>query len=295
MRDIPAALQARLDTGCTTLATCWIVRRTDGAVLGFTDHDRDLQVAGVACRAASGFDASAAAEKLGFAVGGGEVAGALVDEAVSEADMRAGRYAGARVEVHLVDWSIPSLSVLLRVASIGEITCEGPAFRAELRSPAAALDVERGRLYAPRCPADLGDARCGVDLAASGRRADGIVTAVEPGALVCAGLGSFAADALAGGRLAVTGGVAAGFAVEIAAQAATASGVRLALWQPLPEGVAPGDPVRVAVGCDKLFATCRDRFANAANFRGFPHMPGIDRILSVPVPGEGGHDGSAYG
>ncbi len=51
----------------------------------------------------------------------------------------------------------------------------------------------------------------------------------------------------------------------------------------------------VTIGCDKSFATCRDRFANALNFRGFPHMPGIDRILSVPVPGEGGHDGSVVG
>ncbi|MFN3856092.1 MAG: DUF2163 domain-containing protein, partial [Phreatobacter sp.] len=46
MRTLPAALDARLATGCTTLATCWIVRRRDGVVLGFTDHDCDLVVDG---------------------------------------------------------------------------------------------------------------------------------------------------------------------------------------------------------------------------------------------------------
>jgi len=83
--------------------------------------------------------------------------------------------------------------------------------------------------------------------------------------------------------------------VEIAAAVAVTGGVKLTLWQAPPEPLAAGDAVLVTVGCDKAFSTCRDRFANAANFRGFPHMPGIDRILAVPVPGEGGHDGSVSG
>ncbi len=90
-------------------------------------------------------------------------------------------------------------------------------------------------------------------------------------------------------------GAAAGFIVEIASATAVTDGVRLAFWQPAPVPLAPGDAVAVTIGCDKAFSTCRDRFANALNFRGFPHMPGIDRILSVPLPGEGGHDGSVVG
>lgn len=292
MRAIPPALQTRLDGGCTSLATCWILRRRDGTVLGFTDHDGDLVVAGVTCRAASGFDATAAAEKLGFAAGTAEIAGALVDEAVSAPDIRAGRYDGARVEVHLVDWTEPTLAVLLRVMTIGAVTREGPAFRAELRSLAARLDVERGRLFTPRCGADLGDARCGVDLSAPGRRATGTILRPAGAAPVVAGLAGFAAEDLVGGRLAVESGAAMGFAVEIAAATVVTDGMKLTLWQAPPEPLAVEDAVAVTVGCDKAFATCRDRFANAANFRGFPHMPGIDRIVSVPLPGEGGHDGS---
>ncbi|MBY0398163.1 MAG: DUF2163 domain-containing protein [Thermoleophilia bacterium] len=295
MRSLPPALQARLDGGCTTLATAWILRRTDAVVLGFTDHDGDLVVAGVPCRAASGFDATAAAEKMGFATGTAELAGALVDDAITAADLRAGRYDGARVEVHLVDWTEPALGVLLRVMTLGAVTREGGAFRAELRSRAAGLDVERGRLFTPRCAADLGDARCGVDLAAPGRAGSGTVMALADGQPVIAGLSSLAADDLVGGRLTVQTGAAAGFTVEIAAATPVTGGVRLSLWQVPPEPLAPGDAVSATVGCDKAFATCRDRFANAANFRGFPHMPGIDRILSVPVPGEGGHDGSVVG
>lgn len=294
MRTLPPGLQARLDTGCTTLATAWIVRRTDGMVLGFTDHDADLVVDGIACHAASGFDASAAAEKLGFAPAAAELAGALVDDAISDTDLRAGRYDGATVEVHCVDWERPDLAVHLSTLTLGAVTREGKAFRAELRSRASALDVERGRLYTPRCAADLGDARCGVDLTGPDRRGEAVVVATAEGSLVLSGL-ALDLDRLAGGRLAVTSGAAAGWNVEIAAASVVSGGVRLSLWQPPPDPPAPGDAVTVTIGCDKRFATCRDRFANALNFRGFPHMPGIDRILSVPVPGEGGHDGSVVG
>jgi uncharacterized phage protein (TIGR02218 family) len=68
--------------------------------------------------------------------------------------------------------------------------------------------------------------------------------------------------------------------------------VVLRLWQRPPAEVAPGDGITVTAGCDKQFATCRDRFLNAANFQGFPHMPGNDFVITVAVPGEGGYDGT---
>jgi uncharacterized phage protein (TIGR02218 family) len=58
------------------------------------------------------------------------------------------------------------------------------------------------------------------------------------------------------------------------------------LWQPMASAIAPGDTFTVAAGCDKQFSTCKAKFANAANFRGFPHIPGPDYVLSVAKPGE---------
>ncbi|GAB5457394.1 MAG: DUF2163 domain-containing protein [Henriciella sp.] len=42
--------------------------------------------------------------------------------------------------------------------------------------------------------------------------------------------------------------------------------------------------------CDQSFSTCRDVFQNTDNFRGFPHMPGTDFVLSGPAAS--GNDGS---
>src|SRR5262249_7313653 len=110
VRSIPPDLQAKLDSGVTTLARCWIVTRRDGVTLGFTDHADDLPIAGTRCHAGTGLTASEATARLGLQVDGSEIAGALTDDSLAEADLAAGRYDAADIEVHLVDWSEPSLS-----------------------------------------------------------------------------------------------------------------------------------------------------------------------------------------
>jgi len=68
--------------------------------------------------------------------------------------------------------------------------------------------------------------------------------------------------------------------------------VTLALWQVPPQAMQPGDTFTLTAGCDKRFETCRAKFANALNFRGFPHMPGNDFVVGYAVPGEPCHDGT---
>ncbi len=50
--------------------------------------------------------------------------------------------------------------------------------------------------------------------------------------------------------------------------------------------IAAGDTFAVTAGCDKLFSTCQAKFANGVNFRGFPHMPGNDFVLSYARAGD---------
>jgi hypothetical protein len=137
MRLIPSALQAKLDSGVTTLARAFIVRRRDGVVQGFTDHDEDIVVDGVTCRAATGLSASEATAELGLAVQGADVFGALAGDALSEADLAAGRYDAATIELYIVDWSEPALFVLLVRGAVGEVRREGAAFTAERRAGGA--------------------------------------------------------------------------------------------------------------------------------------------------------------
>lgn len=286
MRSIPSALQAKLDSGATTLARCWIVTRRDGVVLGFTDHDCDLTIGGVVCRAATGFTASEATSRFDLAVDGAEISGAFSDDLLSEADLAAGRYDAAAVATWLVDWSDVSLRILIARGTIGEVRREGSAFTAELRGLADALAQDSGRLFTARCGVDLGDGKCRVDLASSNFRRSGTVTAVEGTSILAAsGLSGLAAGWFTAGRLNWTGGANAGLAIEVKQHRIVAGEVLISVWRAMPEPIVIGDSFVVTAGCDKSFATCRDRFANTANFRGFPQIPGNDFVVSYPLPG----------
>jgi uncharacterized phage protein (TIGR02218 family) len=50
--------------------------------------------------------------------------------------------------------------------------------------------------------------------------------------------------------------------------------------------IAVGDGFSVVAGCDKRLETCRNRFGNVANFRGFPHIPGQDTVIRYPNRGD---------
>jgi uncharacterized phage protein (TIGR02218 family) len=280
MKALNPALADHLAGEATTLCRCWRLTRRDGLVLGFTDHDRDLEFDGTLFVAQSGLNASEADQRLGLAAASQEIIGALLSERITEADIRADRYDGAQVETFLVNWNDVEERVLERASLIGEIMREDGAYRAELRSAAAALDQTQGRRFTRSCDAELGDARCGVNLAGPAWSANATVASVGGDLVIrLAGLSGFAADHFTGGRLTFLTGANSAMAVEIASHGVDAGGVSISLWKPPAFPVEAGDEVKVEAGCDKRFPTCRDRFSNRLNFRGFPHIPGNDFAL----------------
>ncbi|ARQ00956.1 DUF2163 domain-containing protein [Pseudorhodoplanes sinuspersici] len=294
MRNISPAFQAKLDAGATTLCRCWILTRRDGVVQGFTDHDQTVIVNGVSCRADTGFTGSEAVARLGLSVDGVEVSGALSDDSLNESALAAGHYDAAQVDMYIVDWSEPALNVLMTRGHIGEVRREGAAFAAELRGLADTLAHETGRLYTAACSADLGDTRCKIDLDDPLYRGEGSIVAPRGvSAFTVSGLDDFDVGWFTAGRLTFTSGANGGSAMEVKRHYIASDNVVIELWQAMAEPIAPEDTFIVTAGCDKRFATCRDRFNNALNFRGFPHIPGNDFIVRYAIDGEPGHDGKS--
>lgn len=294
MRSIPPALQTKLNSGVTTLCRCFVLTRRDGVVQGFTDHDQNILLNDILCRADTGLAASEATARLGLAVDGAEIAGALADDSLTEADLAAGRYDAATVETFLVDWSEPSLHVLMATATLGEVRREGAAFTAEMRSLSDALAQESGRLFTASCSADLGDPRCGVDLTSATYRGEGNVAALRgTSSFAVSGLDVFEEGWFDAGKLTFGSGANAGLAIEVKRHRFDGEDIVIELWQAMPEPVSVGDSFVVTAGCDKRFETCRNRFNNAVNFRGFPHIPGNDFVMRYAVDGEPGNDGGS--
>jgi hypothetical protein len=154
------ALPEDLDLG--RLCQAWIVTRADGAKLGFTDHDRDLFVDGVICRAGGGWSPGASETAAGYAPGQGAALGVLDDAGITEVDLAAGLYDGAKVAALRVDWRAPTRLVRLWTATIAAVSREGEAFKATLAGPLAELERVAGRTFTRLCDARLGDERCGI-------------------------------------------------------------------------------------------------------------------------------------
>ena len=173
MRELEGALAARIESGAARLCHVWLLERRDGVKLGFTDHDRDLEFEGVVCRAGSGWTLGSGEAVSGMEAGGWSASGALDDEALSEADIQAGLFDAADVELWRVDWADVSARVKLWAGTLRKIRREAGAFVADLEGPMAVLDRVVRRTYGRDCDAVLGDERCGLSAEViGGRRCD---------------------------------------------------------------------------------------------------------------------------
>ncbi|MFV0244912.1 MAG: DUF2163 domain-containing protein [Qingshengfaniella sp.] len=279
------ALLAHLRSGTTTLCRCWKLTRTDGVVLGFTDHDGDLVFDGVRFAADTGLTAEALSQSTGLSVDNTEAAGILSALSVSEADIAAGRFDGAEVETWLVNWAVPAERTLRFRGMVGEIRSGGGAFHAELRGLSEALNRPNGRVFQSLCDAGFGDGRCGIDLSDPAYSVERALVGITQGTVLeVTGLTAYAPGWFDRGRLTVLDGAGTGLSARIKRDQRSPDGsARITLWEDLRAAVVPGNRVRLVAGCDKKLATCRDRFANATNFRGFPHLPGEDWLMAVPA------------
>ena len=282
MKLLPAALDAHLRSGATTLCWCWRLTRRDGVVFGFTDHDTALTFDGTAFEASAGFTASDIKDGVGLSVDNLEVTGALSSAALTDDDLAAGRYDDAHVEIFRVNWADTSQRVLMRSGSLGEVRRSGTSFAAEVRGLQHYLQQPKGRLFQNTCDADLGDGRCTVNLAQAAYRGTAAIAAViSARKFTVTGLTAFPPDFFSRGLAVFTSGASAALKIEVKAHFKSGSVVTVELWAEAEGPPAVGDTFTITAGCDKRFATCKSKFSNAVNFRGFPVMPGNSFLTKV--------------
>ena len=165
MRNLSVDLKAHLENSATTLCWLWRITRADGTVLGFTDHDRNLEVDGIHYEGSSGLTPSEVDKRLGFSIDNGAVQGALSSEQISADDINSGLYENAKIDAYRVNWEDPSQSVHMSTGRLGSIRQKGEAFEAEWTGESVLLGRSVGRVFSKICDAEFEDARCGLDAA----------------------------------------------------------------------------------------------------------------------------------
>lgn len=276
MKTINENLSQHLLKETTTLATCWKITRTDGMVMGFTDHDSDVGHEGVTYSAKSGFTPSAVASAANLAADSMSIDGVLDSDFITEEDVLAGKYDAAEIEIFMVNFNAPNDGRLwLRYGEIGELTLKNGQFVAEVQGILHKLGQTIGDLYSPSCRTQFCDERCKLDLA--NYTVLGTITAVTS-CQIFTDVARLEEDgAFSYGSIQFTSGQNNGHIMEV--KRFDSGTVTTVL--PMPYEVAIGDAYSMVKGCDKTFSTCVNTYQNALNFRGEPHVPGVDKILET--------------
>ena len=296
MRNASVEFERHLAGEATTLAFCWKVTRTDGQVKGFTNHDESLEFGGATYEPNSAVSRSSISSADALAAGNLDIVGALTSEELSESDLEEGLWDSAKVEMFVVNWQDPAAQHMqIFEGYFGDIERTEDLFTIDIRSVIERFNVSQGRIFQRNCSADLGDSKCRVNLDLSVYNASATVSKVTSPLEIEAEILGFASGWFSQGAVTWETGANADVKTEIRrhtqesrlvwtgiAESHVQTGKALITFQSAPfHAVNVGDRFRIDAGCDKSLATCRQKFENTENFRGFPHMPSNDAVLRV--------------
>lgn len=285
MRTVSTAFQTHLETEVQTVALCWKILRRDGTAYYYTDHDAPVVYDGSTYtpidsgtptnyRQNSKLSPANIDFDMVFGTGSGR-----------DAEIRAGLFDYAEMWTFKLNWADPSTAtgiVKLAYGRLGEVEMRDNQARIELRSLTQLLSVPIGRIYTPECNASLGDARCTITTTSTSYTRTGTVSAITDNRVFT--ISGDAAGQIDNfynyGKITFTSGSNSGIGIQV--EDYTTANV-ISLYESAPYTLSTGVTFSAVAGCDRRFETCKTRFNNKDNFRGFPHIPGMDKALVVPA------------
>lgn len=258
------------------------MRRADGVLMGFTDHDRPLAFndpahGALALEPSTGFTASAFAESVGLGNNDMDITGALSSEEITARDLANGVYDGAEVRYYWIDWDNTANFDLLSVSRVAEITRNQDSFSSTIEGLAAKASEPVGLRLTRECSLIFGGAvaangqGCGLDLTAAEYSQVVEVSRVlsarsfaVTGLTLTAGLCTF-------GVINWSSGANSGAASTVKSHTVRGSEAIFELDLEPGAAIVAGDELTAVAGCDKSKARCAS-FGNVARRLAFP-MP----------------------
>ncbi len=268
------------------LARLWWIIRTDNFYLRLTDHDHELVGPdGQIYTPMGGFDPTAIRKAAGLEDQNADFRGVLSSGAITFDDLRVGRWDEAEINEYVVDFRFPWAGTMQHTRVwISETRFDGEQWHAQISGIPYWLRFNVGRTHTRTCDADLGDARCGVDV--TPLQQSGSVTVVLEDRIefeISLPIGQsdgFFDD----GEVVWQSGPNLGLLSQVRSyEDLTPRKMRLYLRTPFP--VVVGDTFLLTPGCNKLGRTgdCKNKFNNLVNFRGFEDIPGTNDTLRTPT------------
>lgn len=276
MHNLSEKFKAELSSSVTTFALCYYIKRRDNKIVTFTTYGDDLVIDGLSYSSKGAFTSSALETSSSLSIDNMEIAGALDHELIKAEDIENGHYDYAYVEIFMVNYrDLTQGRLNLKSGYIGEVRLQSGQFVAELRGLTQRLSTNIGQLYSSQCRAIFADGNCGVNKEKFQHRAK--ITGVISTHCLMVDAMPFEVEYYAYGLLLFNSGNNKGQYCEIF----EVRDKQVFLQLPPPQTPQIGDELTITAGCDKNFSTCCERYNNAINFRGEPHLPGIDEVLKT--------------
>jgi len=269
MRKISIPLQNHINGELTTLATCFKLTLINGKTLGFCDASNDIVIDNLTYLASSGFSRSAVHSKAN-SIGNFEIEGMLESNLIEEKELLAGSYDSAELLVFMVNYQAPNDGkIILSRGYLGAITIKQQKFIFEVMGLTKKLSTDLGERYSNNCRALFCDKKC--KLNAKDYTTHGQVERVESNSNFYDQKLTASAGYYNEGKVIFTTGPNTAKCFEVKEYTLG----QVTFFMPASFNISIGDCYQIIAGCNKEFKTCVDKFNNAVNFRGEPHLPGL--------------------
>lgn len=290
-RTISSALLTSIQSGFGKFSLLVLLTRKDGLKLGFTTSDTAVVFGGVTYEPNDGGQITSMHSSAGTGIDNADFSGILTSSRLIESEIITGKWDLATVVISIVDRAnIADGQVIVGTGYIGQIETSSGAFKAEYRSLGQMLRQSAGDLTSFQCRVrKLGDSQCKVNL--SGNTADGYpiqvnanVSSVTDNETLSFGSVTTPTGYYNYGLITFTSGVNNGFVGEVKSHTNVSSVAELTLRQPMPFLPSIGDSAMLQIGCDRLPATCLNRFNNVINYHGEKDLPSNAQVSIVGRP-----------
>lgn len=279
MKTISPDLREAMASGVTTLCQLWTITPFLRTSLYFTNLDRDVDFDGNTYKSAKGFEASSVENTLGGSKSNLDIHVLLDPAFLSRIDVERGLILEAAVELRIIDYMHPEYGSVREFAGTVKEVSVPTSLNSmlSLSGNMSRMSRQLTEQYYPTCRADLGDARCGINIDAFS--ADFEVDSTTGQTFTSSELAGEPNNRYKLGSILWNSGDNSGLAQEVLTN--TGPSVRLFFLPPFP--IQAGDVGTIYRGCAKTVAACKG-YNNIVNYRGEPYVPGEDFVDKAPIP-----------
>jgi len=275
MRTISAGLKTAIMSG--KIANLVKITRSDGQQYAYTDHDVKLTVGGLDYEPAAGLQRLRLESTTDNKVSNQQFAAGWLD--FEGDDLHEGLFDNAEVEVMKVGWDdVAAGNITTFFGNLGIIQWTDDGFKADVHSITRKLNRNYGITTTASCRHRLFEVGgvgtvglCGVDKPTFSYT--GSISTIVQNRIKFEVTGTFPTtqDYVAFGEITFTSGLNNGLVYEVSKHDVGAFSEIELMTQTIRD-VVMGDTFTITAGCDKAFATCKNKFSNSVNFGGMPHI-----------------------